>query len=403
MRRYLVLANGPGEVWGWARPLLKEILRRKDLPELCLLPCQFASGRELEAVERHLPVQVYPLSGKTLFRQPRKGFYSGIIQLGGDLLFGRYFAWRYGCPLATYTYGWKKGLRSCCLVGTAFETMRKNLEKRGESSLVTGDLVASALEADPHVFSWKAPEGRRVAFFPGSRKAIRQAALAYAGEIRGALVKRVPEVEMVALLSPFSDPEEPPLWEKEGFRTVTTDTGGVLEKADLALTQPGTNTLELLHTRTPGIVAVPDRFLSLVPLPGILGGLDRIPFVRSRIRQFGIRRLRSSLRDYLAWPNRIAGKEILPERIGPCSPEEMASEAAELLLSPERREIMQKDLAWLGEETIERPGDDEEASSFSSLPSSSPLRLSVHSRGGTAEDHRNAAVRFMNILEERME
>jgi hypothetical protein len=65
---------------------------------------------------------------------------------------------------------------------------------------------------------------------------------------------------------------------------------------------------------------------------------------------------------------------------------------------------MQKELAWLGEEeAIERSGDDGEASVFSSLPPSSPLRSSAHSRDGTAEAHRNAAVRFMNILEERME
>ena len=368
MKRYLVLANGPGEVWGWARPLLQEMLRRQHLPELCLLPCQFASGREREAVEEHLPIKVSFLSERIRSREPGKGFYTGIIQLGGDILFGRFLAWKYRCPLAAYTYGWKKGLSNCSLVATAFKSMEENLAKRGQSALITGDLVASALEEDPHDFRWRAPEGSRVAFFPGSRKAIRKAALGYARELRPLLEGWVPGVEITALLSPFSSPEEVPLWEKEGFRTVTTDTGGVLEGADLALTQPGTNTLELLHTTTPGMVAVPDRFLSLIPLPGILGGLDRIPGLGPRIRNAAIRYLQSSLSDYLAWPNRIARREILPERRGTCSPEDIAREMGEMLLFPERREILERELKDLGK-----------------------------------KEHSHAAVRFMNILEERME
>ncbi len=373
MRRYLILANGPGEVWGWARPLLQEILRRGDLPELCLLPCQYASGREKEAVEACLAVKVYPLSTGKLLLEPRKGHYAGIIQLGGDLLFGRYFAWRYQCPLAAYTYGWKKGLRSCSLVATAFEVMQRRLKERGCPAFVTGDLVASALLEDPHDFTWHAPVGRRVVFFPGSRRAIRKAALLYARDFRLCLMERLPEVEITALLSPFSDPEELLLWKEEGFRVVSSDTGGVLEEADLALTQPGTNTLELLHTCTPGIVAVPDRFLSLIPLPGILGGLASIPLLGPRIRRLGIHYLRSSLKDYLAWPNRIGGRELLPERVGPCLPEDLAGEVAQLLETPERRRVMRREL---GELRGERE---------------------------TTENHRNGAVRFMNILEEILE
>jgi lipid-A-disaccharide synthase len=373
MKRYLILANGPGEVWGWARPLLREILRRGDLPELCLLPCQYASGREKEAVKACLAVEVSHLSIRKLLLEPRKGRYTGIIQLGGDLLFGRYFAWRYHCPLAVYTYGWKKGLRSCSLVATAFGMMQLRLKERGCPAFLTGDLVASALLEDPHDFTWHAPVGRRVVFFPGSRRTIRKAALLYARDFRLALLRDFPDVEITALLSPFSDPEELLLWEEEGFRAVSHDTGGVLAEADLALTQPGTNTLELLHTGTPGMVAVPDRFLSLIPLPGILGGLASIPLFGPWIRRLGIHYLRSSLKDYLAWPNRIGGREILPERIGPCLPGDLAREAGEFLGNPERRRMMRQELMQLREEST------------------------------TKENHRNGAVRFMNILEEILE
>ena len=46
MKRVTVLANGPGELWGWARPVVKELKRDGHEVDLVLLPCQFASGAE---------------------------------------------------------------------------------------------------------------------------------------------------------------------------------------------------------------------------------------------------------------------------------------------------------------------------------------------------------------------
>ena len=326
MRRYLILANGPGEVWGWARPLLREILRRGDLPELCLLPCQYASGREKEAVEACLGVKVYPLSRGKLLLEPRKGQYAGIIQLGGDLFFGRYFARRYQCPLAVYTYGWKKGLRSCSLVATAFEVMQLRLQERGCPAFVTGDLVASALLEDPHNFTWHAPEGRRLVFFPGSRRAIRESGYSLCpgfsplpdGTASGGGDHRTTLTLQRSRGAPSLEKRGIPC----GFSRYRGSSGGGRYCSHPA----GNEYAGVAAYGHSGIVAVPDRFLSLIPLPGILGGLASIPLLGPRIRGLGIHYLRSSLKDYLAWPNRIGGREILPERVGPCLAEDIAGE-----------------------------------------------------------------------------
>ena len=42
----LLLVNGPGELWGWGRPLAAALRRQGMEVRLRLLPCQFAGGEE---------------------------------------------------------------------------------------------------------------------------------------------------------------------------------------------------------------------------------------------------------------------------------------------------------------------------------------------------------------------
>ena len=43
-------------------------------------------------------------------------------------------------------------------------------------------------------------------------------------------------------------------------------------------------------------------------------------------------------RGFLAWPNRLAGHEIMPEMVGDLSPEDVAEEASILLLDRDLRD-----------------------------------------------------------------
>jgi len=83
-----------------------------------------------------------------------------------------------------------------------------------------------------------------------------------------------------------------------------------LRGVDLALTQPGTNTLELFYLRVPTLVAVPYAFLSDIPFSGLKGVMLRLPLVKDRLLQS-----LSKKKGMLSWPNRITGKNLIPELV----------------------------------------------------------------------------------------
>lgn len=327
MKRATLLVNGPGELWGWARPLGRELVRRNWDVTLQLLPCPFASGREASAASslgfRKVEPPQPPLS---MVRSLGREGTDAVIQLGGDLFWGRFCASRTGAPLGCYSYGFKQGMGHCSRVWTAYPFMANSLEAKGVSPVLTGDLVRDGLAMDRGNSPWTRDSGPRLAIFPGSRPAIREKARDYLSSLVKALRCKIPTLEWISLLSPFSDEEELSRWSREGLNPTRQGAGTVLPGATLALTQPGTNTLELMHCRTPGVVAVPFHFIRQVPLSGIKGMVASLPLIGGPLKEAYLKRL-SRKAGFLSWPNRMAGTEILWETIGELPP----GEASEFL------------------------------------------------------------------------
>ena len=331
MKRILLLANGPGELWCWARPMIPALDERGFEVSLKLLPCQYASGNEKDMAEDLVdggvgsPLSVFPaLVGKG------GGGFDAVLQLGGDLLFGLAFSARNRAPLFCYTYGAKPLLNRCDRIFSAFEAARQYEDSVRDKVLIVGDLVADSLALDGEEFPWTPGRSPRIVLFPGSRRVIRSAALPFIRDVADRIRSLLPRSEAVVALSPFSKPGELEVWASAGLRAVTSATGSILKRADLAVTQPGTNTLELAHSLVPAIVAVPFAFLRYVPLPGLLGALGFIPFAGGVLKEKLLRRLSGS-RGFLAWPNRLAGSEIMPEMVGDIAATDVADRAVELL------------------------------------------------------------------------
>ncbi len=342
--RAAFLANGPGEVWGWCRPLILEASRRGWETDVHLLPCPYASGREMQALSR-LRARVFShASALAAFRDfaTRKGFASGgkydvVLQLGGDLMFGRFLAWREKCPLVCYSYGRKKGMEHC----TRVLTSRPGLFE-AERLEIVGDLVLDSLERG-EVSEWNAPRGKRIAAFPGSRPSIRDRAFSLLQGIKRRFAQIDPSVELRVLLSPFAHTDEAQKWRDAGFTVWQGTTPAGINGADLALTQPGTNTLELMYCELPFIVTVPYSFLRLMPLSGVVGMIDKIPFAGAWVRETIIRRGLPKYIGKTAWPNRLVSihkdevlmnteKEgFISELIGEYEGEDIADAAAEIL------------------------------------------------------------------------
>lgn len=321
-----LLANGPGEVWGWCRPFILNVAKKGWNVDVHLLPCPFASGRELDALST-MPAHILRHSSTVdafLSFTSAKG-YDAVLQFGGDLIFGRFLAWKCKVPLACYSYGRKNGMKHCAAVMTS----REGLFKADRMEIV-GDLVLDSLDIGTPG-EWKAPIGSRIAAFPGSRPQIRKKAFYLLKGIRDRLVKLIPDVEIRVLLSPFSEQDEVPMWVKEGFSVWQGTTPDGIKGADLALTQPGTNTLELMYCEQPFAVTIPFSFIRQIPISGLIGILTQIPILGPAAREKYIRKRLPRYIGKTAWPNRLAGCQFAPEIIGEYSPADIAEKVAEIL------------------------------------------------------------------------
>jgi lipid-A-disaccharide synthase len=119
-----------------------------------------------------------------------------------------------------------------------------------------------------------------------------------------------------------------------------------LRGVDFAVTQPGTNTLELMHCSVPFLVAVPFSSLRHIPLPGIAGALAKIPLFGPALREAALKS-KGRRTGFLAWPNRLAGREVIDEMIGEISAGDVAGRVEKRLLDEEYLARTKKSLAAL--------------------------------------------------------
>lgn len=365
-RHAVLLTNGPGELWGWVRPFAAELLRRRWDVSLRILPCQFASGEE-RRIARSLGIP--DVSGpESSFRTAisLRNFGKGangtapdaVVQLGGDLLWGRMLAASARAPLFCYSYGRKNGMERCAALFTAYREMAQSIASSGEGQalkragriLVAGDLAAELPDASvraPDREDGVAGEGPRVAFFPGSREHIREYAVPLIRETAAALRESFPALDARIILSPFASPGEEEAFRRSG--DLTPVRGGSKESlrgVDFAVTQPGTNTLELMHCSVPFLVAVPFSSLRHIPLPGVAGALAKIPLVGPALRE-AVLKAKGRRTGFLAWPNRLAGREVVDELIGEISARDVAGRVEKRLLDGEYLSRTKRTLAAL--------------------------------------------------------
>lgn len=341
MKPVLILANGPGELWDWARPVIRELNRRNRPVSLLLLPCQFASGEERRVAEG---LGVDDLRGPFSLAGTLKNALSmgrsacGVLQLGGDLLWGRAAAGAGRRPLLCYAYGKKKGMARCDRVFTAFPSMA---EAMGRGVEPAGDLARDCVDG------CRRPDERpekSVLIFPGSRAALREFALPFLKEAAPLLKKGAPQWEFKIALSPFSPPGEADKWRDAGFTPAAWSEAS--KNPSLAVTQPGTNTLELMHRGVPFCVLVPFSAARQIPLSGLAGMVASIPLAGPALKEAWLRR-RGAGGRLLAWPNRIAGRMIAPELVGDITPVEAAEAVLKLINDEPRRKAMGEALAQI--------------------------------------------------------
>jgi hypothetical protein len=316
--RIALTANGPGEVAGWLRPLLRALYRRD--PQLTVLvflvPDDYATGYESKMVQDAFPqaTVVEPRSYLKFALGARlDGIPAGVdvVQyIGGELLHAARVHARLKGRAATYKFS-RRGYRK--LFDRAFAVDARNVEQlagwgtprerieRVGNLAIDGALFEAALPAEPG-----APADG-ILIMPGSRpyEVENLVPFYFAAALR--MLRERPTLPIAFALSPFTSREHvraaiegggtPRMFGRTG-RLVTEDgrdylvtTSGdvripvltnalsAAKVARVVLTIPGTKTIELAVLGKPAITITPLNAPELVTINGPLTYLNRVPLV----------------------------------------------------------------------------------------------------------------------------
>ena len=389
----VLVSNGPGELSTWVRPLALTLHQRLALRprsagaaaslQLVLVPCPNGTGREHRAAaawelfERIVPARRFwslLLRPGRLGPWPRRGV---VVFLGGDQFWTVLLSARLGYRHLTYAEWVARWPRWNDRIAAMGPRAAGLLARRWrDRCTVVGDLMADlsplARQESP------LPPGEWLALLPGSKRAKLRVGVPFLLETADRLAQRQP-CRLLLPLAPtvtagdllhYAGPANPIARHysaglpqllasdqlEPGGQALLTPAGtriellrqnpahGPVSQCRLALTTVGANTAELAALAVPMLVLVPTQHLQVMQAwDGLAGLVGRLPLLRWL---FGLAltlwRLRH--RGFLASPNIAAGRAVVPERVGPITPEAIAAEAADWLAAPQRLEAMAADL-----------------------------------------------------------
>lgn len=385
----MLVSNGPGELSTWVRPLAEQLhglepLRPGDPAartslRLVLVPCPNATGAEHRVAEgwglfeRVLPATRFwwlLLRPRRHGPWPKRGV---VVFLGGDQFWTVLLSARLGYRHLTYAEWvarWPRWNDRIAVMGPA---AAGRLAPRWRTrATVVGDLMAdlSALARQDAPL----PAGDWVALLPGSKRAKLLVGVPFLLETADRLAALRPGCRFLLPVAPttsvrellaYGGPSNPlnrgqgagephrqgdELVTAAGTRILLLEqhpAHAALSQCALALTTVGANTAELGALAVPMIVLVPTQHLAVMQAwDGWLGLVARLPLLR-RLVGVALTAWRMRHRGFLAWPNISAGRAVVPERVGPIEPDQIATEAADWLAHPERLAAMADDLRSL--------------------------------------------------------
>ncbi len=378
----IIVGNGPGEVAGWALPIAAEARRwaieanRSVEIDLCLPPCQFASGQE-ESVASAAGVFDRIVDPKATMRlglglpgwvPPAPAV---VLHVGGDFWYSRRLARRWRARAFAFverrhiarvhhTYEQifvptrdvaddlvRHDVPVHKIVVTGDPRHDALLEHRAKAALRNGDRSPRNGDRSPPT----------VTFLAGSRDGVFRASFPFWIETAAALRARLPDVRLLVAVSPYVSPDVHQALIAQHQRTlraerIDVEYGGLsgILGSDLVLTIPGSNTLELALMRIPSIVVVPTNRKLQIPAEGAVEWITRAPLIGPALKLLLLRRFVRRL-PHVALPNMRARRRIMPEMVGDVTPEQVAVESALLISDEGARRRLAEDLAAIPNET----------------------------------------------------
>lgn len=374
--RIYITANSPGEVAGWVQPIVTEIIARAPESEIImvLLPCQYAGGSEM-AVGSNIPgisevMSLWTLiSGLSSKRRTARaeGQHSVVFFLGGDPFYAVLLGKLLYAPVMGYTprprrikhfshfflpdnASYQRALADgvakdkMTVVGhlalDSIGQLRSREVIRAEMGFMPNDMIITfLLGSRPSYVEYMLPF-----FLPLITKVREQlnchVLLAISPFIKMQQVKDIIVVEEVSF---HEDAGELYLGDNKDCRILFDNPKEAMIIADLAVTIPGTNNLQLAGMGVPFMMVAPLNKAEFLPFDGLIGLLNPRIFPVGYLKRKFMLALNKRIR-FVSWPNMIAGREIVPEIRGVLSPEGVFEVLRELLNNHLLREQMSREL-----------------------------------------------------------
>jgi hypothetical protein len=373
--RIAFTANGPGEVAGWFRPLVRRLYEHEPDLEVYLfcVPDEYATGYEAQLAHRLFPsAHVYDPKtyvrvalGRGAAELPDR---VDVVQyLGGDLMHAQRIHARLGGVASTYKFS-KRSYRD--RFARFFAVDEKNVEQlrawgAPEDRIVrVGNLaIDGALLEAQQPLEAGAPDGG-ILVMPGSRDYEVDNLIPFFFTMALRIRRERPDVPIAFGLSPFTPLADvrkaieggghPRIWaqrgrlvEENGRAFLTSADGDVrfpilhnalaaALRARLAITIPGTKTIELAVLGVPMVTITPLNAPEMITFNGPLTYLDRIPLLGVPLKRavaVGV----SKRFKFHTQPNMDADESLVCEIHGTVTPGRVGRVALERL----------DDAAWL--------------------------------------------------------
>ena len=375
--RIALTANGPGEVAGWVRPLVRRLYERAPDSDiyLFLVPDDYATGQEARLARELFPsahvfdpkAYLATALGRHVEGLPK---HVDVVQyLGGDLMHAMRLHKRFGGVAATYKFsktGYRERFVRFFAVDAANVEQLRGWQTPADRIELVGNLAidGALLEAQSPLEPGAPDDG--ILVMPGSRSYEVSNLIPFFFTAALRVLRERPQTRIAFGISPFTPLErvrdaierggDPRVWAErgqlleEGDRAYLVSRDGstripvlrnalaAAARARFVLTLPGTKCIELAALGVPMIAITPMNAPELITFNGPLTYLDRVPLVGVPLKRAVAVGVSKRFRFHTQ-PNIDANDMVIRELHGTLTPGRVARVALESL----------DDTAWLAQ------------------------------------------------------
>lgn len=363
----VLVSNGPGELYTWTQPVLRAL--RQLAPEarvaIGLVPDQFTSGSEADIARSFgadavtTPREFLNFMATGRLPAALSGGRGFVLSLGGNLAMALRLGQRLGYPCYRYSFvpAWRRELKRLFVHDEKAARQARRLGAPAGRVRLVGNLVADAVEQSTAAEVSGRPH---ILLLTGTRDGMSRLLIPFMLGVADRLGQVFPEASFAwppsrllqreTLEAGISGLERAFLGGVVSSRDgdlVSTPSGvrvrvvpeearyAHMRAADLALTIPGTNTLELGIARLPALVLLPMNKPEVIPLEGVGQWLGLLPGVGKYLKRYAVKLFVEGLNAPISLPNRFSGEELMLELKGRLSVEQVAAQAERLLNDPD--------------------------------------------------------------------